>query len=654
MRFCAHSNVFLEFLLVNSLTGADGFSLIQALGSAGIDCRVVDASLAAPRRSMSRRVTRCLRWATSTHPDRENALTKIATSTPASAWDWLAGPAPSQGDARCGLRWHPSELEACLTAREAAPVAPLAEPELAELRTAHAAWGADATSLAALERLAEPATRAIVTGQQPGLFAGPLLTIHKALGAILLARRLTERHPGRAFVPVFWVAGEDHDFNEVRRASWPGASGELTTIELPTDGWVAGRMVGGAATGPWAEAWARQVEADAPPTEHREAVVESIRVAYGGEQGNLEDGFCRLLFGMLAGLGLVVVTPRMRWLRRRATPILLRELERGDATSRAINACGEAIERAGRERGLRRPDGNLNFFWIDSKQRRWAIRRLGERLARQPAGGEGGEPVPIDAEALAGQIQAEPECFSTNVVTRPLLQDAALPTVAQVIGPGEAAYLEQVESVYGDFGVFAPVRWPRPRAVLVEPRVERRLAKHGLTLEDALAALEQGGDAATLADLALRRAEAAAGTDTEPETGAGDDPLALVEDLAARQLDEIARLGQALEQRLGQDPAIVGSARKLGESLKKGYAKLGERVAAARRARDGQLIRSMTLAAASLRPKGLPQERLLNPLAPFAVNFGLDWPARLAERLSIDPAAGLQVVRLASLAGDAR
>jgi hypothetical protein len=124
--------------------------------------------------------------------------------------------------------------------------------------------------------------------------------------------------------------------------------------------------------------------------------------------------------------------------------------------------------------------------------------------------------------------------------------------------------------------------------------------------------------------------------------------------LAARQREEIARLGQALEQSFGQDPAIVGSARKLDESLEKGYAKLGERVAAARRARDGQLTRSMTLAAAGLRPQGLPQERVLNPLAPFAVNFGLDWPARLAERLSIDPEAGLQVVRLASLAEDAR
>ena len=142
------------------------------------------------------------------------------------------------------LRWHPSEIDQCVQERSYHLPRALDEEELEEMRVAHRRWGADAETMAGLEKLGSPSTRVVITGQQPGLLAGPLYTIYKALGAVALARSLAERHRDLNFVPVFWCASEDHDFDEIRRVYWPGSGGELEEVLYSHPDWVGGRMIG--------------------------------------------------------------------------------------------------------------------------------------------------------------------------------------------------------------------------------------------------------------------------------------------------------------------------------------------------------------------------------------------------------------------------
>jgi bacillithiol biosynthesis cysteine-adding enzyme BshC len=557
-------------------------------------------------------------------------------------WSWLREPGRMEdGD----LRWHPSQLADCIAARGAQLPPPLMAAELAELEAAHVAWGADAVTLANLHRLGKGTARVIVTGQQPGLLAGPLMVIYKTLGAVLLARELQSAHPELQFVPVFWLASEDHDFAEVRHASWTGAGGSLEKTMLLSEEWAWGQMVGLIRTASFYERVREHLTQTLGRSDFSDEVLGALEAAYAGPAATLESGFARLLLRLLRGLGVVIVTPRMGWLRRRAVPLLRREFAAGSETSPHVNARGaELAQRWGTAPPLTRAAGALNAFWLDPQGRRHTLRRgaVGEIMRALPHGGEGDEkesaPLPPWTQSeLEDALAADPEQFSTNVVTRPMLQDSALPTVAQVVGPGEAAYLAQVESVYGEFGVFAPVRWPRPQAVLLEARVVRQMEKYSVPLEEALML-----DQMELTKRSLRRSLA--------ET----DELRVLEELEQRQIAEL----EAVRQRLTDgdstaqkkpDPAIDGAFTKLQQMMGKGYATLRERLMYQHQQDEGHLQRAMTTISHSLRPTDQPQERVLNPLVPYAWQYGLDWVAALAERLDPSAARRLQLIDLTTL-----
>ena len=205
--------------------------------------------------------------------------------------------------------------------------------------------------------------------------------------------------------------------------------------------------------------------------------------------------------------------------------------------------------------------------------------------------------------------------------------------MAQVVGPGEAAYLAQVEAVYRDFGVFTPVRWPRPEALLIEPRIVRNLQKYKLGLDEALDKDEQ-----SLTRMLMER---------DREAG----PAGEIEALHQRHAAEL----QALRERLaGGDGAIASAFDKLAQMMEKGYGTVAERVLYQRQHDERHLVEAMALIANSLRPAGNVQERVFNPLVPYAINYGLNWTEKLAEALPRDPYAPGQRIELGALFGNGK
>lgn len=529
------------------------------------------------------------------------------------------------GGAPQGLRWAPSDWAGRLAALDAAPPTPLASDELDELREANAGWGAGPESLDNIEALGRPGARVIVTGQQPGLLAGPLLCVYKTLQAIRLAQIMRERRPGESWIPVFWVAAEDHDFDEIRRAYWPAGSGELEEFLLEHNGHIAGRMIGPESIGhEHIDALLRQLQQSTHPTEFRTGALETLRGVYG-EDRTLEHGFCSLLMKLTPGTGLVIVSPLMSWLRRRAGAILKQEFQYPGASTDAIIKRGRALY--GDDAPLHRHPGAVNAFWLDAQGRRHTL-AFGEDGAIEcsPVGeGEGHEP--FTREMLLAELEANPESFSLNVATRPLVQDSALPTVAQVTGPGEAAYLSQVEAICNDFGVVPAIRYPRPQFTLIEPRVTRQLEKYGLTLEEAL-----GRDAAELGRTVAER------------------------DLASGMLDEIAKLREKqfaelenLKKRSGDSAAVHSAFEKLHRNMGKGYDTIRERILYEHKTEGRQLDRAMNTIVSNLNPGGRDQERTLGPIVPFVFNYGWDWALRLLPRLDDDPTRKAQIVSLSDL-----
>lgn len=552
------------------------------------------------------------------------------TSASNDLWTLLKRPDPPQADARW-LRWHPSELDACLEARAAQLPAPLAAEEIAEMREQHARWGADQATLDALDRLADPAARVIVTGQQPALLAGPLLVVYKTMAAIDLARRLAQRRPELHFVPVFWVASEDHDFDEIRRVFWPGHSGQLEEFLISQSLWNSGQMIGGIPTESLVSRLKAQIDASTYKTEFGSEIFSLVEEAYGGKE-TLESGFCRLMLRIFAGTGLVIVSPLARWVRRRAAAILRTEFEAPGVSSRALIERGEALANAGITPSLHRVPEAINAFWVDNENRRHTLRlENGEVQRALPQNDEANhiDQPPIPPDGLLRMLAEDPMQFSANVVTRPLVQDAILPTVAQVVGPGEAAYLGQVETVYPRFGVFAPVRWPRPQAILVEPRVARNLEKFRIAIDDIL-----NLNSIELFKMIVQR-------DLESTE------LHAVEEIRQHQFGEL----EELRKKFGtNNPAVDSAFEKLLTMMAKGYGKITERMLYQRQQDERSLNLGIAMLQNCLQPNSQPQERMLNPIVPFAFNYSLDWIARLAERIQNDPTLPVQVFELSELA----
>lgn len=542
-----------------------------------------------------------------------------------SLWQRLTSGTPDS--IRPWLRWHPRELDECVRARGEHLPAPLEPGEADEVMDAHRRWGADPASLANLRRLCDAKARVVVAGQQPGLLGGPLYTLYKALGAVKLAAELATRHEGLAFVPVFWVASEDHDYDEVARVRWPLPGGDIADFKFEHPDWRPGRMVGTLPMEPILEAVLRAVREGTNETEFREA--ELARLKAEAEGANWEDAFCRLLLRLTAGTGLVIVSPLMTWVRRRGAGIVRRELERPGRSTAVILERSAELAGAGIDAPLHRTPDAVNVFAVDGAQCRAALRCEGERIgAAAGSNGGGGGGASADAarrgEEWAGEAEARPEGFSFNAVTRPMVQDSILPTVAQLVGPGEAAYLGQVEAACEAFGVFRPVRYPRPQVLLLPPNVDRTLRKYDLRVEDVA-----GGDLKALVQSIQARAGAQEMSDR-------------VAELRARHRGELDTLRKSLPPGTGAEAA----AEKLIQAVEKGFEAITQKFWDDQRRQSPQVEGAIQKVLGQISPLGRPQERVFNPVAPFSIQYGPAWIGELSVAISVAPDAGMQTFRL--------
>lgn len=353
--------------------------------------------------------------------------------------------------------------------------------------------GADEAALANARLLARSGTLAAVTGQQAGILTGPAYSIYKAMTTIRLARQQTERL-GHPVVPVFWIAGEDHDWHEVSWVMVP--AGESTHRLALTESFEhERRSVALAPMPPSAEAVIEQFAALMPETEFKAEVMERLREAAGGVpalapeatggEPSLADWFGKLMAWIFRGTGLVFLNSADPALRRIEAPFLAAAIERQE---RVEAACDRGVQRWEQELGFTctvdRYPGSLNLFiYVD-----------GDRLPLMGSGDRvwvrGNPDLSWSRAELIDLARRQPERFSTNVVLRPVIQSFLLPDLFYAGGPGEINYLGLYRDVYRVMDQQMPVFVPREGFTLVEPPLARVLEKQGLTLDDVFHRLE--------------------------------------------------------------------------------------------------------------------------------------------------------------------
>ncbi|MFP4171599.1 MAG: bacillithiol biosynthesis cysteine-adding enzyme BshC [Candidatus Hydrogenedentota bacterium] len=379
---------------------------------------------------------------------------------------------------------------------------------------------------------------AVVTGQQPGLLTGPLYTIHKAATAIQLARTI-ETRTGISCTPVFWVADDDHDFEEVRHVHILDKQDAPLLLNYepetaPTD---------------------RPIARIPAETSLHELVDEAARVSRGGElqeavtallhdtldkAESFADWFARLLARLFRGTPLLVFSPRLPEARQKAADILKAEIAQPLATTAAVMERGKRLEQLGYTAQLQKAPNECAFFVEEDGLRRKVIYASGAFTLAETG-------QQITGETMSRMLRDQPERFSPNAALRPVTQQALFPAAAYVAGPGEVAYWAQLKPVFERHELPMPVVYPRASFALVYEKHQQLLERHGLTPDDLQRPTEQ------LVEQALRR---------HPPDSA---MLPLLNTYRERVCEELERFARDFEARDATAGAMAESMREHAE-----------------------------------------------------------------------------------------
>lgn len=448
-----------------------------------------------------------------------------------------------------------------------------------------------ATREAQLARLRTPGALVVTTGQQPGLFTGPLYTIHKALSAAALASLLEERW-SRPVVPVFWLAGDDHDFAEASTAAWIAADGSVATVSLsprPPEAPLTPmyRTLLGADVGPALDALA----AGLPASEFRDATLAWLERHYRPE-ATVAASYGGAMAELLGPLGILMFDSTHPAAKRAAAPYLVQALHEARALDDDLDRWAESRGVTARTSGITVGDGAA-LVMVEASLGRDRLVQDGDQFVTRRSRER------FDLPAIERVAADEPTRLSPNVLLRPVVESALLPTVAYLGGPGELRYLALTPPIYDRLGIAQQRPLPRWSGVIVEPRVDRVLEKFGVTLADLFT--PPGALEARLvrSQLPAEAVEALDRLRRALEDGYG------VLERAATEIDPtLARPTQAVRQQaLGGTQDIE---KKLVQHLKR-----------RQETELGQLARART----ALVPNGKPQERVLT-VAPFLARFG--------------------------------
>lgn len=350
------------------------------------------------------------------------------------------------------------------------------------LRRYQNGWTIHPAAQRSLDLLAQPDSLAVVGGQQAGLFGGALLIFYKALTVVQTAR-YAEQQLGRPVVPVFWIAGEDHDFDEANHVFVQGADGGTRRIrvERPNGSRQAvSRTLLSAAD--WEAALAELADT-LPDTEFKADLLERLK-AHVADSPTLSLAFARLLADWFGPDGLVLLDADDPGLRALEGPMFRALIERSGELEQALGQGERAVGDLGFPLQAETAPGSANLFLHHEQGRLLLFKEEGRFFDRKRL-------VSLEPRELLAMTEESPDRLSTNALTRPLMQDYLLPVLAAVLGPSEMAYWGVLGPAFRAFGMQMPVLVPRQSFTYLEPSVAKLLDKYSLTPEQAISQWEE-------------------------------------------------------------------------------------------------------------------------------------------------------------------
>ncbi len=465
----------------------------------------------------------------------------------------------------------------------------------AELRRQNEGCGPETS--ANLDQLEKPDTVVVATGQQVGLFGGPVFAVYKALTAVKFAAEMTRR--GTPAVPVFWLATEDHDLAEVDHAWVFSPAGGPAKLRAATEG-AGGAAVGAHKIVDAALAKLEDLVRDFPFADEAMALA---RDAYA-DAPYFAEAFLALFRKLLCKFGLIFLCPMQREIRRLAAPVIEQAVERAPELTAKLLTRGRELEQAGFHRQVH-VDAETSLFFLFEKDVRVVLKKHGD-------GYRAGSKY-YSTDDLLARIRENPPDFSPNALLRPVMQDFLLPTAALIGGPAELAYLGQSAVLYESLLGRMPAVLPRATFTVLDGRTAKLLDRYRLTPAECFipAAELEERIAASLVPAELHGA-------------------------FARSAQEIETAMLRMERRLSHfDPSLHASFSLSAGKIRYQLEKIQNKTARESLRRNETAQRHAAHLSGFLYPNRNLQERIYGVL-PFLSKFGKDFVDRIAGAITPD------------------
>jgi len=326
-----------------------------------------------------------------------------------------------------------------------------------------------------IDLLKDKNTLAVVTGQQLGILGGPLYTLYKIITAIKLAEHLKERYDAYNFVPVFWLEGDDHDFEEVRSLNVINELNEVTKISYDDEivDEEIRQSVGYLQIKESISAFLDSLDKNLRDTEFKPDLLKKLKESYSVGK-TFKQSFRELIFWLFDKYGLIIFDPQDIIIKNLLKPVFKKEINNFRQHTEKLVQISATVEEIYHAQVKVRP---VNLFYsnedgrflIEPVENEFRLRRKRKKFTQ---------------EEIINEIDTAPENFSPNVLLRPICQDYILPTAFYVGGPSEISYFAQLTSLYDFYNLTSPIIYPRISATIYEKNLEKIFEKYNLSFED--------------------------------------------------------------------------------------------------------------------------------------------------------------------------
>jgi bacillithiol biosynthesis cysteine-adding enzyme BshC len=459
-----------------------------------------------------------------------------------------------------------------------------------------------------LNRFAAEGGYFVTTGQQPGLFTGPLYSLFKALTAIRLADSL-EAVLERPVVALFWIASEDHDWEEADHATILDLANDLRTVRVPAQEGALNLPLHRIRLERGLSEAVEEFIGTLPDTDFSPRTVELLRGSYTPGQ-TLPGGFLKVMMGLLQGLPIAFVDSSQAELKDASLPILLRELEEAEEHEASLSRTASHLELEGYHVQVPILEKGVNLFF-EGEAGRDRVYRDGSGVRLNRAG------TRLTLDEIRARALEDPSLLSPNVLLRPVVESGLFPTLAYVAGPGELSYFGQLKDLFRAHGMEMPVVHPRHSVTLIEAKIGKVLSKFHRTPESLARPHHE-----VAAEIALEEVP------PEVRRALGETRGALGKGAAS-----LSKAAQAI------DPTLKGPINHARNSAFAAFDEAERKILQALKREHEIALDQLEKAQRHLYPLGKPQERVLNPFY-YVTRYGPDLVSGLLNEFVVDLGMG--------------